>query len=139
FQIVVDLEDRVELRHFEQLADLGPGVEELGLAPLVLRDLQGADERAEPRAVEESHALQIDEQVDGTLFEKARDRLLDGGLRLSDHERPSNGQDGPPPLIPRGEFHESGDIMSKTGDGSKGSSRTRVRRTLPFAHMIASP
>src|SRR5437763_519154 len=43
-EVLVNLEDGVELRHLEEFADLRPGVEELGLAALLLGERQRTHE-----------------------------------------------------------------------------------------------
>src|SRR5438132_524422 len=124
FLVLVKLEDRVELRHLEQLPDLGARVQELRLSPFLLGARQGADESTQAGAIQKTDAFQIDQEVHLSFLEQSDDGPLESGLGLSDHEIAVESQDGDPTVLRCPEVHSRGELCPK---------RTKVQNRKPRA------
>src|SRR5439155_26238871 len=70
FLVPVKLEYGVELRHLEQLPDLGARVDELRLTPRFLSARQRADESAAPGRVQITDGFQVDAEVHFAVVEQ---------------------------------------------------------------------
>src|SRR5712692_5092814 len=89
-------------------------MQEFRLPALLLGVRQCAHEGTQAGAVEKADLLQIHQQIDVAFLEKAYDRLLEGGLRLTDDQITANGQNRDPPVATDLELHRSSEIMSET-------------------------
>src|SRR6266545_6426354 len=106
FQVLVDLEHRIELGHLELLHDLRTRVKELGVTAFLLRVRERAHQSAEPRAVEKADFPEVHEQMDVPFLEQARHCPLEGGLRVPDDEVAIQREDRDPPVLSSREVHE---------------------------------
>ena len=139
-QVLVDLEHGVELGHLEELADLRPGVEELGLAALLLGV---ASARGPGRRGPSCRGSPTAERSTSRLTRPSSSRRvigpLEGRLGLADDEVPADRQDRDVAVFAGRQFHESGRIMSKTrlrnrgGDLGRPSGAPAPRRGHPGA------
>src|SRR4029453_19060194 len=134
--VVVDLEHRVELGHLEELANLGAGAEELGLAPLLLRLRQRPHQSSEARAVEKAHARKIHEQTGVALLEQPRDGLLEGRFGVADDEVSRHGQDRYGAVFMSLKFHGTGALCQKPEMSGAAAVSVQNRRGLSAPHLI---